>query len=139
MISRDKMERIIWEEGPYKEFTYRGVKCFICRKPLGHLCGYVTIRRDVKRALRKSNPVLKVHGGITYDGPLGDVYLTMIKDRNIHVIGFNCAHLTLHDYVPLLEHHEEDTPLNYRTMEFVENECKSLVDQLLELVEVKQS
>ena len=136
-MEKDELMRIIMEEGLYKEFTYRGVKCFICRKPLGHLCGYVTIRKDEKRPLRKANPSLKVHGGITYNGPLGDVYLTKAKDRNRHVIGFDCAHLPLHDYVPGLEHHEDDTPLNYRTMDFVENECKSLVDQLLEVCEVQ--
>lgn len=139
------------------EFTYKEYDCRIMRIMAlegfnndhmfgGHLCGYIKISKDVKDDLVES---LDVHGGITYDSVHEDG----------RWIGFDCAHSN--DYLPSTEFIYKTRPemiearkqskkmfeslgldyensiINqrlYRNVEFCVQECKNMVDQIIEKV-----
>ncbi len=114
----------------------------------GHLCGYVQLL-DKFNILEKGLDLdFDVNGGITYNEKECD---------NLNWIGFDCAHLN--DYLPSTEYQyktdpafikiTEDSkklfekfgldydksPLNqksYKNINFCVNECKNLVDQILQ-------
>ena len=90
-----------------------------------------------------------VHGGLTYAGNRADYPV----ESNLWWLGFDCAHCgDAYDW-DLVEKYWGDNPQmqrrlkinrdlgwdnEIRTQEYVENECKSLVDQIIELVENKK-
>lgn len=121
---------LLWEtEGDFKEFDYKGYKCQIKRHVyLKNLCGYVFLPKD--HALASQDPfclALAVHGGITYGELVGENY----------ILGFDCAHCE--DLVPGM-HESLELPFLqiYRSMQYVEEELKELVDQIVLLDNPKQ-
>jgi hypothetical protein len=66
---------------------------------------------------------IDVHGGITFTGKFYD------DDDGLWYFGFDCGHCD--DYAPAYSFMSEGLELEYRTKEFVVNECHRLVDQLL--------
>jgi hypothetical protein len=136
--------KLPWQNEPDTvEFNYKGYDCLIQRvnhRPvhnpqdcLGHLCGYVDLPKGHKYYGKQYDEIpLDVHGGLTYaEG----------KKNNVWTIGFDCAHFG--DLIPgIYELRLHGGPLYginfdrdddiYRTVSFVENELKSLVDQLLQ-------
>jgi len=113
-----------WKSEPDSlSFVHNGRKCWVWRHPsLLHLCGYVEIApSEVKEGIWDYD--YAVHGGITRGaGPLH-------WDESASFIGFDCAHCG--DLSPnilrLLLKHNHGT---YRTMNYVEAECRSLADQM---------
>ena len=92
---------------------------------LGHLCGYVILKRNRKISNCKLD-LLTVHGGITYNA------VELINGVFRRVIGFDCCHYQ--DYVPknLGDFEIEDTE-TYKDIKYVKNEIKQLIKQLKEL------
>lgn len=89
-----------------------------------------------------------VHGGITYSDKNG-IYPI---ESELYWFGFDCAHYTdAKDYETALKYFENEkatimrlkeldckypTQGEVRTQEYVENECRNLVDQIIELEEI---
>lgn len=121
----DWLKQKIEKEGDHVRFTYRGYDCAIetiC--PMQHLCGYVRIPETSVLYGRNCDDdllySLPVHGGITYAGNR--------FDDNGWWIGFDCAHA--YDLLPGMP----DSPINrgeYRDMEYVKQQIKSLVDWII--------
>lgn len=80
-------------------------------------CGYVLLTNAERKKypnvydFDKVDNEIRMHGGCTYIGDLGG-----LKEW---FIGFDCCHL--YDYK------------NPKTFKFAKNECKSIIDQLIEL------
>ena len=116
-MKNEELNKIIEKEGDYKKFTYKGVSCEIKRiTSLGHLCGYI------KLPLEYSDPEsIPCHGGVTF-----------CEEHNDYIeIGFDCAHYQ--DLSPFkLGMGMGGSDGTYRTMEYCENELKSMVDYVYE-------
>lgn len=118
-----KISEIIEKEGDYLEFIHNShgidVTCIIKRNHLGSLCGYVKLeewnRFYVSGNWFDQDVEVHVHGGITYweDG----------------IIGFDCSHTG--DLRPKMD--PETTHGVYRDMEYVKDECRRLVNQIMSL------
>lgn len=119
------------------EFSYKDYKCFGKRNAMGFWCGYVilpaghSLIRD-----HYENIPLEVHGGLTYGKHHEDKSMT---------IGFDCAHLG--DKKPSYNNQLvkeiildpilcsiilEEREGTYKTIEFVQRECRKMVDQIVE-------
>lgn len=100
-----KMEWL--DEKDFYEFEYLGYKCEIKRNALGNLCGYIYV---TNRNVLNNTYDLDVHGGITYE--------------TNNKIGFDCGHYG--DFSPYGSNYSES---EYRNVEYVTNELKSLAEQ----------
>lgn len=120
------INQIIKQEGDHKDFEYKGYKCHIHRNPsMLFLCGYVEVPNGNK-FYAEDGDELNVHGGITWS----DDFLPYSDEKTGNwILGFDCGHAG--DYIRMA--HSELFQLHadiYRTMEYVENEIKQLVDQI---------
>lgn len=101
--------------------TYKNYEYTVLQHPMmGHLCGYVDTQLNTNF---EDFSNIECHGGITYD--------------NGTEIGFDCAHsgdMTPFSDEVLIAQFGEFFPRTdiWRTPEFVENECKHIIDQLIE-------
>ena len=109
-----------------KDYTLNGFRCIIKKVGYEHdeetlklpymrnnhwLCGYVEIPEEHKYhnvEYMDIEEYIHVHGGLTYSGNLVD-------DK--YFLGFDC------------NHYEDD--INIQNQEYVENQLKSLVEQLI--------
>jgi hypothetical protein len=127
-MTQDELKNIIESEGDYKAFEYKGYKCRIIRVGAGvskmiHLCGYILIPQGKKYYQEYfDNLDINIHGGITYSSTN-----LRFQPEEGWWIGFDCAHSGDLCYMYESENYSHDV---YRTMEFVESELKSAVDQL---------
>lgn len=105
-----------------------GLHCRIVRGPVGALNGYVGVPKGHPLFGAAYDDVnVDVHGGLTFAG-----YLPM--DRKNWYLGFDCAHFM--DFVPTMGSLGPlGDPSQYRTFDYVERECESLANQLVELPE----
>ena len=109
-----------------RTFSYKGWICFIKHFDRittgGHYCGYVSLKKGYSKYMNQdyADSKLSVHGGVTFSSHAlfsTDDTSVLIKGN---IIGFDCAHA-------------EDDPQFGGTVKdekFVENELKSMVDQL---------
>lgn len=109
---------MIEKEGVYRGHRYR----VSLNETFGYRCGYVVANGDINR-LKIDD--LRVHGGITWRNrhfPDGNNY-----SGNLPVFGFDCAHYG--DWTPY-------SPFGHCwEVDEVVKECKSLIDQLIEIEE----
>lgn len=132
----------LWPDGPWKnepdnkDFVYRDIKCYIKRGPLGHLNGYACFPLNIDIDRNE----IDIHGGITFDA----------QNEHGNIIGFDCSHhlditpigillaekinkdnkdIFYPDYSFYKKMREKNS--SYKDIEYVENEIKSLVDQVL--------
>lgn len=135
-----RRRRKFWGRGPWQrepdtcEFWHAGFRCFVGRARLGHLCGYVFVKKT--HPWHSHTPDAYVHCGITFAGPVW----TPVQRRG-YAIGFDCAHWG--DYIPetvamlrLLGRRRLRTidPRDgvYRTMQWVIRETQYLAEQARE-------
>lgn len=139
-----------WGDGPWQnepdsfEKEYKGYKYMGLRNVLGAWCGYVQIPKGNQYYDKDYKDIedLDVHGGLTYSGSCG------IPDT--FWIGFDCSHYLdyspkgeistqiARELIPKLKELDEAyskllSELNkkeYRTIEFVEDQLKELIDQI---------
>jgi hypothetical protein len=130
-------------------FYYKGYPCVVLFHPFCHRCGYVGVPTSHPYYGKEyyKLPDIDVHGGVTYC----ENSLYNCDDKDTWWIGFDCAHVTdKPDYEAGLRYFANDSetidlinykiqrkaslfiPLKVRTLEFVENELKHLVDQIVE-------
>jgi hypothetical protein len=130
------------------KFDYKGFTCVVIFQGMGHRCGYV--------AIPKGHPLFNVdyecidvdcHGGLTYAAS----YLYGQEDNPaLWWIGFDCAHyMDGKDFETARKYFSNDTSLMrsldeleriekmfptgevVRTLAYVEQECRNIVDQLI--------
>ena len=121
------------KEGDYKEFIHKGFKCVIKRHPdIGHLCGYVGLPMNHKYYKKHYDDIgIDVHGGLTFSD--------FLLEDGLWYIGFDCIHsgdMGPLSYVKYPEMYNDERisiiKEEYRDLEYVENEIKGMVDQLIE-------
>lgn len=147
-----------WGNGPWnqepdeEEFEYKGYNCLLRRSPWGVWCGYIHIKLPSKiyKGEEEDSYDFDVHGGIT----LAQTWET--NDGKILSLGFDCGHfsdkkpidiLSYTDFIikniddafikkKLLDNNSKIKEMyenrTYRTIDFARNECKKLVDQIIE-------
>ena len=136
-----------------KQFSYRGYECIVMFTPMGYRCGYVKLKENDKYHRKNYNKVDVIcRGGITYSAsnlPQG------VSEKDTWYIGFDCGHsfdgIDLETYrklydeelsslgknerdlitssVVTMAHVKSDWPI--QTKEYVENELKYIVDQII--------
>lgn len=117
---------------------YKGYTCIVFAMNSGHRCGYVVIPET--HPLYKNEHIdVECHCGITFN---------KIFEGEEHVIGFDCAHIgDLPDVSIMNEAHFKmhqmmnqyfnvpEEGATVKTKEFVFENCKGIVDQLIEFEE----
>ena len=118
---------------------YKGIRYVVALMSLGHRCGYVAVPKEHRYYKDNDYDCMNIycHGGITYSG---DEY--PLDDGNWY-IGFDTAHWgdgkdkdALLKYYP--DREDIKVMLQFDTfskgdvwsVEDIENECKSIIDQL---------
>lgn len=127
--------RLIMTEPNGETFQYKGFKCLIKRHPdFFSLNGYVGLPEGHKFYGKGYDDIdIDCHGGITFADHWED------QKDNLWYIGFDCAHHM--DITPGCEMRlpldmqmkisDIDSNVTYKNIEYVRNECKNIVDQLL--------
>ena len=94
-----------------------------------HLCGYVVIPKESKYYIdnKAESYNIKCHGGLTYANSREDLDIEFC-------IGFDCAQESMEDAAIFnlsslgIEFYKDQT---YKTANYVEEECKSIINQLI--------
>lgn len=134
-----------------KRFEYKGFPCVILFMPMGYRCGYVGLPKDNKYYGKGYDEILvDCHCGLTYSNS-GLYYQS---DADTWWIGFDCGHCCDgYDVATAKELYadnedalkqiaimgatgyyavcNEENPI--RTLEYCEEQCKGIVDQLQEM------
>lgn len=112
----------------YLKYDYK-----VISQPIGHRCGYVRIPKTSKLYgkdyCHEDMPDFNVHGGLTFSGKL--------KELKGHWIGFDCAHLMdardpsimSEEYKKIFKESMFEGAI--RTEEYVIQECKNLIKQII--------
>lgn len=139
------------DRGPIveKRFEYRGFPCVVLFQRRGWRCGYVGINHQIDFSFTRYSEI-ECHGGITYD----DTALYGQDDKKITWIGFDCTHafdlrdvesaekygINFREIMIMMELNKcyaNVTHAHLWTLEDVENECKKIVDQIIEVTDGK--
>ena len=121
-----------------KQFNYKGHDCICIFSIRGIRCGYVSVTDKEKPY---DDYDIDCHGGLTFDGELPDYY----KPKADYYIGFDCGHycdgvdydqavkynlITQSEagYSKKLFSYLSNYPV--RDLNYVEANCRSIVDQL---------
>lgn len=131
-----------------KRFEYKGFPCVVLMQAMAFRTGYVGLPKENKYFGKKYDGIpVGCHGGLTYSNNS----LIDQDDKDTWWIGFDTGHCfdgydfesakeLFKDYPKTIKqieafenihcqfHHNED---NSRSLAYVEDECKSIVDQLL--------
>lgn len=136
--------------------VYKGHEYMIVFVARGHRCGYVALKENEHNIFEKERngddyflPNLQAHGGITfYENSHGAKSLLPIPCNDFWV-GFDAAHwydsVDLEksqeyfgetEYIKFMkESHSDFMDVTNKSYEYMENECKGIIDQLLEISE----
>lgn len=132
--------------------TYKGVRYVVLFQSMGHRCGYIGLTDSEVDILRMLDDEydddgygysgFEVHGGVTYYAHgLEDI------DDTLNWYGFDCRHsgdlpnykqaleyglITVDEYNDMIYMEIRDSKYNnvYRELDYVEKECKSMIDQI---------
>ena len=122
-----------------KHFSYKGHDCICVFNCMGFRCGYVS----TKHVVSYSEVVIDCHSGRTF----GDVLFKEYEPKEVFYLGFDCGHFSdgvdpgLAYKYGLINEQERDGAMEafhylkglpVRSLEYVENELKKIVDQLEE-------
>lgn len=125
----EEIKQKVLDEPDRVVFDHKGYRCAILRvETAGHLCGYVKIDSSSKLYKMDYGDIHKkydinVHGGLTFSDPLS------YKGLNDFYIGFDCRHMI--DLAPFSIDFGPGSI--YRGIEYVENQIKQLVDQIIHI------
>lgn len=119
-VDHDWRNKAPWNTEPdANAFMHEGFLCFMVRNSeMGSWCGYVEVPRDHPWYEKPYDDIeVEVHGGLTYAK----------KSNEAWRIGFDCAHyMDLIPFIPLPDS-------EYRTYEFVVEECRGMAKQAKEV------
>ena len=134
-MSRKELEELIKKEGNRKELNHRGYEYIISRganegSSMFHLCGYVALPRthplnEVDYDVAERVWGISVHGGLTFAD-----FLPVVGERR-YCYGFDCAHT--YDLSSWRQFDDDGILPDYRNMQYVEDECQALIDQLINI------
>lgn len=126
-IISEHYEKIVKEEGDYRTFVHKGLRCRILRHPeLLHLCGYVGVPKSNKYFGKGYDDVpAEIHGGLTY----ADGNLRLQPEKNLWWFGFDTGHLGDKIISDPLGYGDFGNGV-YRTMKYTEEETKNLAEFL---------
>ena len=131
-MTREELNSILQKEGNYKAFEYKGYKCRILRMGEGmapeyrlfNLCGYVLLTKEDKYYGKDADAIpYAAHGGLNYSS-----HKLSNQPEEWWWIGFDCGHGC--DISMPYQLNCELSSAVYRTMDYVEQELKQLVDQI---------
>lgn len=128
-----------------KRFDYKGFPCVILFMPMGYRCGYVGILKETNI----DEDSIDCHCGVTYI----DTHLHNQTDTDKLWIGFDCGHACDgFDLAKIKELYADDESIMrqiaimektgyfescnenpIRTLEYCEEQCKGIVEQLIKL------
>lgn len=133
-------------------FEYKGFPCVVLFMPIGYRCGYVGLPKyNIYYGKKYDDIPMDCHCGLTYS----DCELYGQDDMNTWWIGFDCGHcfdgIDIKSfekyYMDELKSKAVDTQRSamlgvyqmyricneypVRTQEYVENECRKIVDQII--------
>lgn len=123
-----------------KQFEYKGHDCICIFNRMGFRCGYVSMSWHCPY----NESDIDCHGGLTFSGALPEAY----EPKEPFYIGFDCGHICDGVDTKLAYKYELidkatkkifDESFSYlrgnpvRDVEYVEEQCKKIVDQLEEL------
>ena len=146
---KEELERVKKMPIQEKRFEYYGFPCVILFMQMGYRCGYVGVPADHKYYGENYDDIpIDCHCGLTYS----DDRLHGQEDKHTWWIGFDCGHACDgYDVEKMKEYFKENEEvmcqLKYmesyfktmnemsviRTLEYCEEECKKIVEQLLEV------
>lgn len=129
--------------------TYKGYPYVVLFMPGAYRCGYVGVPYGHKLAKKSVDKLshLRCHGGVTY----AESHLYNCNDENTWWIGFDCAHCfdgydielakqyfgcnpgfekTFSVVEDLWEKANKDPETEIRSLAYVKDECKKLIDQI---------
>lgn len=130
---QDEPDYLSWKDAA------TGLPCLIVRNRFGALCGYVGVPVGHSAYGKDYDSVeVKVHGGLTYaDKCREQICHTPAAGEpdDVWWLGFDCAHYCdlspgIHAVLPPRLRDREEI---YRTVAFVQNECRELARQLAAL------
>lgn len=132
-----------------KRFDYKGFPCVVLFMPMGYRCGYVGIPKESKFYGKSYDDIpVDCHCGLTY----ANKRLHLQNDTSTWWIGFDCRHACdgydvqkikelysddenimkqaerMSDYFKICN---EENPI--RTLEYCEEQCKKIVEQIIKL------
>lgn len=121
-------------------FDYKGYSCVVLFTDMGHRCGYVGIPTD--KLTFDPEEMLGCHGSVTYCHD----YLQLQDDEGITWAGFDTAHCDDgKDLEKLGEYFGEEAAElmrkytlctgTVRSLEYCIEQCKSMVDQTIDILE----
>lgn len=130
-----------------KRFEYKGFPCVVLFMPMGYRCGYVGIPIESKFYGKSYDDIpVECHCGLTY----ASKKLHLQNDTSVWWIGFDCGHCCDgYDVQKIKELYSDDENIMkqvermpdffkifsgnpVRTLEYCEEQCKSIVEQLME-------
>lgn len=114
------------------EDMYRDYRYAVYQNDYGHLNGYVLLKEDDDREKASD---LECHGGISFEDDLSQI----IPVESGHWVGFDCNHYR--DLAPFMNDRMRAAGIEpssiddgiWRTEDYVVNNCKSMIDQLIEM------
>lgn len=127
-----------------ERFEYKGFPCVVLFMPMGYRCGYAGLPKGHKYYGKEFDLIpVDCHCGLTYS----DSSLHYQTDTDVWWIGFDCGHCCDGFDLEKLDEYYKDNIQNqimrdyhkmineeheFRTFDYVKNECMKIVDQLLE-------
>jgi len=150
-IEYTTIDKSKWGDGPWQNEpdkkqwldTDTGLPCLIVRNYHGFLCGYVGVTEGHPAFKKHYEDIdVEVHGGLTFSDfcqESADICHIVEPGENDRVwwIGFDCDHCF--DFSPRrsamygIRYHDHDKFAQYRDINYVSSEVKSLAKQLAEL------
>ena len=141
-VNKSGWERGPWDSEPDKkqwQDADTGLPCLAVRGPGGHWCGYVGVAPGHPYHGKDYDACdVDVHGGLTFadacspkEGEADGICHKPDAGEPDHVwwLGFDCAHLG--DYSPkYAEYRRSYGGETYRTLGYVERQCRALAKQL---------
>lgn len=131
-----------------ERFEYKGYPCVVLFQSMGFRCGYVGLPKGNQYYEREYNFIpIDCHCGLTYSSNR----LFHQEDKDTWWIGFDCGHACdRYDIEKIKEYYVDDEEVmrsvtymhsyhmlinedcDFRTLDYVKDECKKIVDQLIE-------
>ena len=130
-----------WDDEPQDKIQWldeaSGLPCIVKRNPMGNWCGYVGVPAGHKfyQMDYENVDIEHPHGGLTYaavcvaeGGPEHSIchIVEPGEPDDVWWLGFDCAHHM--DVVPGLQRYIVIPDQTYRTLAFVQQECREVVD-----------
>lgn len=130
-VDRSNWPKGPWNEEPFDKIQWQdettGLPCMARRNPqLGFWCGYVGVTKDHPAFQQHYSDVhVSVHGGLTFSDHC--------EPANVWWLGFDCGHSWDDNPYFAKKEFRFRVDSTYKTLAFVQEQCRELARQLKEL------